>query len=55
MVSSTKEGTLHTNFGEFEPRSFAWFDAGVPMEHGTRTSPADLLFITDGPFDITRL
>lgn len=46
-------GTLETSLGEAPAGSFVWFDAGEAMEHGTHESPADLLFITDGPFEIT--
>lgn len=45
-------GKLHTSHGTFGPGDFVWFEAGTRMEHGTVDEPADLLFITDGPFDI---
>lgn len=45
-------GMLETSLGEAPAGSFIWFDAGDAMEHGTRECGADLLFITDGSFDI---
>ncbi|EHF02429.1 MULTISPECIES: cupin domain-containing protein [Olsenella] len=47
-------GTLHTDQGDLPAGSFVWWDAGTPMFHGaTAAEDVDVLFIMDGPFDIS--
>ena len=46
-------GLLKTDTGIYGPGTFIWYPAGDVMEHGaTPELPVEVLFFTDGPFDI---